>query len=195
VNVATYHRVSTAEQDNTLAREELRAAAQRLGELTLEVEEVGSGAKTDRPGLEKVMAAARAGEIQAIVVWKLDRFGRSVIDVLTRIRELESLGVRFVATTQGLDVRPGGDPMSRLLLGVLASVAEFERELIRERVTLGLRKAKEHGTKSGKPIGRPPTVQVCRENIKRLRGLGASWNCIAQALNISKTTARRFAKV
>jgi putative DNA-invertase from lambdoid prophage Rac len=156
------------------------------------VEEVGSGAKNDRPGLERVMAAARAGEVQVIVVWKLDRFGRSVLDVLGRIRDLESLGVRFIATTQGLDVRPGGDPMSRLLLGVLASVAEFERELIRERVTLGLRRAKANGTRSGKPIGRPATIPQSRKGAaKALRDAGMSISGVAKTLGISRQTVYR----
>lgn len=141
------------------------------------------------------MAAARTGEIQCIVVWKLDRFGRSVLDVLGRIQELEALGVRFIATTQGLDVRPGGDPMSRLLLGVLASVAEFERALIRERVTLGLRRAQERGTRSGKPVGHPPSLTLPqREVARRLRAAGASWNCIAGALGCSRSAARRAAE-
>jgi len=65
------------------------------------------------------------------MVWKLDRFGRSALDVLANIRDLDAAGVRFTATTQGIDIRPGGDAMSRLILGVLASVAEFERDLIR----------------------------------------------------------------
>ena len=81
------------------------------------------------------------GDVDAVVVWKLDRWGRSALDVLANIQALADAGVRFVAVTQGLDVKPSGDAMSRLLLTVLAAVAEFERDLIRERTLLGLARA------------------------------------------------------
>ena len=152
VNVAIYHRVSTVDQNPILARDELHAAAARLGgEVVLVVEEQGSGARNDRPGLQRVLDAARRGQLDAVVCWKLDRFGRSVLDVLANVRALEAAGVRFIVTTQGLDVRPGGDAMSRLILSVLASVAEFERDLIRERTRLGLRKARADGKRIGRP--------------------------------------------
>ncbi len=128
VNIATYHRVSTVDQNPALARDELHAAATRLGgEVVMAIEEKGSGARNDRPGLQRLLDAARRGNVDAVVCWKLDRFGRSVLDVLANVRALEAAGVRFIVTTQGLDVRPGGDAMSRLILSVLASVAEFER--------------------------------------------------------------------
>ena len=135
LKAALYHRVSTLDQDPALARHELREAAGRLGfEVVLDVEETGSGARNDRPGLKKLMEAARRGAIAAVVVWKLDRFGRSALDLLANIRELvEAHGVRFVAISQGIDVKPGGDAISRLLLTMLSGVAEFERDLIRER--------------------------------------------------------------
>jgi len=98
---ALYHRVSSLDQDPTLARRELLAAAARLGlRASLQVEETGSGARNDRPGLRRVMESARRGDIDAVIVWKLDRFGRSALDVLANIRELEGTGVRFLVTTQ-----------------------------------------------------------------------------------------------
>jgi len=107
---ALYHRVSTLDQDPTLARRELRAVAARLGlRVAVLVEEIGSGARNDRPGLRRIIEAARRGEADAVLVWKLDRFGRSALDVLANIRELENCGVRFIVTTQGIDIRPGGD--------------------------------------------------------------------------------------
>ena len=152
MNVAIYHRVSTVDQNPTLARDELHAAAARLGgEVVLSIEEKGSGARNDRPGLQRLLDAARRGKVDAVLCWKLDRFGRSVLDVLANVRALDAAGVRFVVTTQGLDVRPGGDAMSRLILSVLASVAEFERDLIRERTRLGLRKARADGKRIGRP--------------------------------------------
>jgi hypothetical protein len=89
--------------------------------------------------------AARRGKLDAAVVWKLDRFGRSALDVLANIQDLDAAGVRFIATTQGIDIRPGGDARSRLMRTMLAAVAEFERDLIRERTRLGIAKARATG--------------------------------------------------
>src|SRR5262249_45966348 len=101
------------DQNPELAREELRAGAVRLGyAVALGLEETGSGATNDRPGLAELLDAARRGKVEAVIVWKLDRFGRSALDLLANIRQLEDAGVRFVAVTQGIDTKPGGDPMS-----------------------------------------------------------------------------------
>lgn len=151
---ATYHRVSTVDQDPTLARAELRRAAELRGlHLVAEIEETGSGARNDRPGLQRVLELARAGAIAHVLVWKLDRFGRSSVDVLTNVRELERAGVTFVATSQGLEVGPGAGAVGRLALTVMAAMAEFEREIIRERTRLGLEAAKRKGRKLGRPRG------------------------------------------
>ena len=85
----------------------------------------------------------------AIVVWKLDRFGRSLVHCVSGIQELASLGIRFIATSQGLDTDES-NPASKLLMHILASMAQFERELIRERVSAGIKSARKHGTKTGK---------------------------------------------
>ncbi|ACL63380.1 Resolvase domain protein [Anaeromyxobacter dehalogenans 2CP-1] len=188
--IATYHRVSTLDQNASLAREELRGAAARLGgEVVLDMEETGSGARNDRPGLQRLMEAARRGKLDAVVVWKLDRFGRSALDVLANIRDLDAAGVRFIAITQGIDIRPGGDAMSRLILGVLASVAEFERDLIRERTKLGIQKARA----AGKRIGRPQVARPERVQVQRLREEGHSWREVAEALGCSTWAARQVA--
>jgi len=172
LRVAVYHRVSSLDQNPGLARDELHAAAARLGgEVVLDIEETGSGARNDRPGLLRLMETGRRGKLDAVLVWKLDRFGRSALDVLANIRDLDAAGVRFIATTQGIDIRPGADAMSRLILGVLASVAEFERDLIRERTRLGMAKARE----SGKHIGRPKAIGPDRAQVMRLRNEGKSW--------------------
>lgn len=185
--VALYHRVSTLDQDATLARHELEAwAARQGGEIALRVEESASGAWSGRPGLQRVLAAARRGQLDAVVVWKLDRWGRSALDVLANIQALADAGVRFVAVTQGLDVKPGGDAMSRLLLGVLAAVAEFERDLIRERTRLGLDRARRAGKKLGRPRVPGPTPAAVRQ----LRDRGLSWSRVAAELGCTVGIAR-----
>ena len=148
----TYHRVSTRDQDPALARVQLRAAAvMRCFEVIEEVEETGSGARGDRPGLARVLELARAGAIRYVLVWKLDRLGRSTLDVLTTVNELELCGVSLVATTQGLEVGPGDSPMGRMVLRILAAVAELESEMISERTQLGLEAARRRGVKLGRP--------------------------------------------
>jgi DNA invertase Pin-like site-specific DNA recombinase len=109
-----------------------------------------SGAKTRRPGLDRLMEDARLHRFDVIVVWKLDRFGRSLIDLVGRLRDLESYGVRFVAASQGIDT-DASNPTSRLLTHILAAVAEFERELFKERVSAGLRNARAQGARIGRP--------------------------------------------
>lgn len=190
MKAALYHRVSTLDQDRTLARHDLRQAAKRLGyAVALDVEETGSGARNDRPGLRRVMEAARQGKIDAVLVWKLDRAGRSTLDLLANIRELvEQQGVRFLVTSQGLDVKPGGDAISRLLLTVLAAVGEFERDLIRDRTRLGLRAAKRRGVR----LGRPPLAGPEVVEAKRQRRAGATWSELAKALGCTVARARRL---
>lgn len=188
--VAIYHRVSTLDQDAGAARGELNAWATRHGgRVVLRVEETASGAWGARPGLMRVLEAARRGQLDVVVVWKLDRWGRSALDVLANIEELTCAGVRFVAITQGLDVKPTGDAMSRLLLGVLAAVAEFERDLIRERTRLGLDRARA----AGKHLGRPREGTVTRTQVRRLRARRLPWSAVADQLGCTVATARRRA--
>jgi DNA invertase Pin-like site-specific DNA recombinase len=189
IRAAVYHRTSTVDQDPTLARQELRAAAAARGmAVTMEIEETGSGARNDRPGLQQIMDAARRGKIGAVLVWKLDRFGRSALDLLANIEGLERAGVRFIAVTQGIDIRPDGDPMSRLILTVLAGVAQFERSLIVERTRLGLDKARQNG----KQIGRPRRGAAPKPaTVAGLRASGASWSAIASKLGCTASAARR----
>lgn len=145
-----YHRVSTLDQDPELARAELRRAAELRGLVVVEeIEETGSGANNDRPGLQRALLVSRG---RALLVWKLDRFGRSALDVLSNLQRHVKAGGRFVAVTQGLDVREG-DAMSGLILAVLAAVAEFERSLIVERTRLGLARARAAGKRLGRPQG------------------------------------------
>jgi len=176
IPAALYHRVSTVDQNPRAVRRELRAAAKRLGlRIVLDVEEIGSGANNNRPGLVRVLQAARHGTVTTVVVWKLDRFGRSAFDLLGNLRQLEAAGARFLSLTQGIDIRPGGDPMSRLLLTMLSAVAEFERDLIVERTRLGL----ENARRAGKQLGRPRVPRPSPESVRRLKDKGATWSQIA----------------
>src|SRR5215471_7819487 len=168
--VVGYTRISTGDQCAELQVRELRAYAENHGwELTELYQDVMSGAKASRPGLKRLMADARARKFDTILVWKLDRFGRSLVDCLNNIRVLEDHGIRFIAVTQGLDTDQR-NPASRFLLHVLGAAAEFERSLIRERTQAGrLRYQQDYRagkvgkavySRSGKnlPVGRPKRV-------------------------------------
>jgi DNA invertase Pin-like site-specific DNA recombinase len=189
---ALYHRVSTRDQNPGLARRELRQAAHVRGfEIALDIEETGSGAWNARPGLRRVMEAVRKGEVGAVLCWKLDRFGRSSLDVLSNIRQLTDAGARFIAVTQGLDVQPHGDAISQLILGVLAAVAEFERSLIAERVILAAKVARA----AGRPWGRRPEPGPDASTVKALRAAGIPWRQVATRLDCTVAMARRRASV
>jgi DNA invertase Pin-like site-specific DNA recombinase len=153
----------------------MRAYARRRGwSVATEVKEVGSGAKT-RPQREEILKAARRRELDAIVVWRLDRWGRSLVDLMASLQELHSVGVGFVSLTEALDMTtPGG----RALAGMLAVFAEFERDILRDRVKAGIAQAR----KEGRPHGRPPSA----------RSAGTSKRQIAARLNISRSSVRRL---
>jgi putative DNA-invertase from lambdoid prophage Rac len=137
VRAAIYTRVSTADQNSELQLRELQEYAKRQGwEIVEAYEDVISGAKASRPGLNRLMEDARARNFDCLIVWKLDRFGRSVVDCLNNIQELERCRVRFIAVTQNLDTDEK-NPASPFLLQILGAAAEFERSLIRERTQAG----------------------------------------------------------
>src|SRR4051794_25036796 len=113
----TYHRASTVDQDPTLARDELRRAAIARGlDLVAEIEETESGARNDRPGLRRVLELVHQHRIAYVLIWKLDRFGRSVLDVLTNVRALKSAGVTLIATSQGLEAGPRPGAMGDMVV-------------------------------------------------------------------------------
>jgi putative DNA-invertase from lambdoid prophage Rac len=128
-------------------------------------------------------------KFDVVVVWKLDRFGRSLVHCVSGIQELASLGIRFIATSQGLDTDET-NPASKLLMHILAAVAQFERELIRERVSAGMKAAKKNGTKSGNAIGRPRRI-FNRDEVVRLRETGLSIEKIADQMSIGVGTVVR----
>jgi putative DNA-invertase from lambdoid prophage Rac len=155
MRTAIYARVSTTDQANTIQVRELKEYVQRRGwEVAGIYEDQMSGAKASRPGLNQLMCDARLRKFDVVVVLKLNRFGRSLVHCVGTIQELQALGIRFIAISQGLDTDQS-NPTSQLLMHILAAVAQFERELIHERVSAGMRAAKAHGTKTGNAIGRP----------------------------------------
>ncbi len=189
VRVATYHRVSTTDQNPEGAQAELRKQVALRGfQLVTEIEETGSGTRNDREGLLNLLKLVQKREIDVVLVWKLDRFGRSALDVLNNINLLQKAGVRFVCTSQGIDISPEGDPMSRLLLTMMAAFAEFERNTISERSRMGISRAKAKGIHCGRPRG---DSRPSPETVRELRKKGLSWRQIAAQLGCSHSAAYR----
>jgi DNA invertase Pin-like site-specific DNA recombinase len=190
IRATIYARVSTADQNNAIQVRELTEYIQRRGwALVGTYQDQMSGAKATRPGLDKLMADARQRRFDVVLVWKLDRFGRSLVHCISGIQELASLGVRFIATSQGLDTDES-NPASKLLLHILAAVAQFERELVRERVSAEMRTAKVRGTRSGRPIGRPRRV-FDHQQVRQLRQNGLAIDAIARQMRLGVGTVLR----
>lgn len=184
--LALYSRVSTGEQNPEPQLHALREYAVRRGCEALEFVDHGvSGSRDSRPALDRLLTAARRREVDAVVITKLDRLARSVRHLTQLTAELEALGVDLVVLDQGIDT---STPTGRLLFNVLGSIAEFERDLIRERVRGGLQAARRRGT----AIGRPRVLgdEDCAR-ILRLRGAGQSLRAISRVMGCSKSTVER----
>src|SRR5262249_41868766 len=185
--VAIYARVSTIDQNPNLQLDELSryAGVRGLQLVATYVDQGVSGAKSQRPQLGALMAAAKRRQFDALLVWKLDRLARSVRHLTTLAGELEALGIDLVVPGQAIDT---STPTGRLLFNMLGAIAEFERDLIRERVVAGMRAAQ----RRGKAIGRPQRIQGDqRDRITRLRRSGRSLREIATLLGVSKSTVGR----
>ena len=184
-----YARVSTHDQQTLgLQTEAMTAYIKNRGWVaTRRIEDVGSGSK-ERPGRESLLVAARRREVDVIIVWRLDRWGRSVADLMTTLRELLDLGVGFVSLTEALDLTTAS---GRAMAGMLAIFAEFEREILRERVKAGIAQAR----KEGRPHGRPRTASLKRGEIINLKAEGVSHSEIARRLGIGRTSVRRIVAV
>jgi DNA invertase Pin-like site-specific DNA recombinase len=181
-----YARVSTNDQQ-TLAMQ-MRAlreyVARRGWMVAIQVRDVGSGA-VERKAREQLIEAARRREIDVVLVWRLDRWGRSVTDLLATLQELEHLGVGFVSLTEALDLTT---PAGRAMAGLLAIFAEFEREILRERTRAGLAQAR----LNGKHLGRPLTAGLHAAEIRKLYRAGIAKAEIARRLQIGRTSVRRI---
>ena len=181
-----YSRVSTNDQQTLpmQSRAMREHAARRGWTIAVNVREVGSGT-AKREAREKLLEAARRREIDVVLVWRLDRWGRSVTDLLATLQELEHLGVGFVSLTEALDLTT---PAGRAMAGLLAVFAEFEREILRERTRAGLAQARQNG----KRLGRPETAGLQADNVRKLHHAGISKSEIARQLHIGRTSVRRI---
>ena len=181
-----YARLSTNDQQTLpMQNRALREYAARRGwTVGMQVREVSSGA-VERKAREQLMEAARRREIDVVLVWRLDRWGRSVTDLLATLQELEHLGVGFVSLTEALDLTT---PAGRAMAGLLAIFAEFEREILRERTRAGLAQAR----LNGKQLGRPITAGRHATEIRKLHRAGIAKAEIARRLEIGRTSVRRI---
>jgi DNA invertase Pin-like site-specific DNA recombinase len=188
MKVAIYARVSKQDQKTLPMQIESmrRYAASRDWKVVLEITDTASGA-TDRPRREEIILAARRREIDVVLVWKLDRWGRSLVDLMTSFRELGELGVGFVSVTEALDLTT---TTGRAMSGMLAIFAEFEREMLRERVRMGMSQAR----LVGHMPGRPQTAALKTSDIRNLKADGLSHSEIARRLGIGRTSVRRLLK-
>ena len=186
--VGLYARVSTHDQQTLpLQSRAMRNYVARRGwSIVVQVQEVASGT-SQRELREKVLDAARRREIDVVLVWRLDRWGRSVADLVATLQELSHLGVGFVSLTEALDLTT---PIGRAMAGLLAVFAEFEREVLREWVRAGLANARQNG----KRLGRPPTAARKGGEVRELYRHGVSQAAIARRLQIGRTSVRRILK-
>src|ERR1700688_3167970 len=180
LRVGLYARVSTHDQQTLpLQIHSMREyAAKRGWSIVAQIKEVGSGA-SQRELRTTLIAAARRREVDVVLVWRLDRWGRSVADLISTLQELQHLGVGFVSLTEALDLTT---PAGRAMAGLLAVFAEFEREILRERVRAGL----DHARQQGKRLGRPPSVVHQAVEARKLYRQGISKSDIARQLNIGR---------
>jgi DNA invertase Pin-like site-specific DNA recombinase len=194
--VAIYLRVSTMDQTTANQRRELEAVAERHGWTVVRIfEDAGiSGAKgrDARPGLDAMMKAIARREIDLVMAWSVDRLGRSLTGLLELLTELHAKRVDLYLHQQGLDT---STPSGKAMFQMMGVFAEFERAMIRERVLAGMARAAAHGTKSGRPIGRPPIeakTEVAIRNALKKGDIGM--RKIAVKFDVATGTVQRIAK-
>jgi DNA invertase Pin-like site-specific DNA recombinase len=158
--------------------------AERRGwTIVASIEDVGSGAK-ERPKRQELIKLAKRRQLDVILVWRLDRWGRSLSDLTTSLRDLLAIGVEFASVTEGLDL---STPTGRAMAGMLGVFAEFERDILRERVLAGLAAAKKKGTQ----LGRPRIADKVSDKIRELAAEGLNKSQIAKQLNIGRASVFR----
>jgi putative DNA-invertase from lambdoid prophage Rac len=191
--VGLYGRVSTTDkgQDPELQLKDLRAYAdaRRWKVVSEYVDKGESGAKDRRPQLDRLMDDARKRRIDGILVWKLDRFGRSLKSLVTTLEELRGLGVQFVSYTENLDF---STPAGRAMANLIGVFAEFERDLIRERVKAGIQNAKTKGIRVGR---RPLIDEKLLRTVRDRRDKGMSIRGISRELGLSKSLVHKSLQI
>ncbi len=175
-----YTRVSTVAQTLHQQHDALKAAgASKINSDNM------SGAQDDRPGLAALMDQLRAGD--TVVVWKLDRLGRNMLHILETVKALTEIGVTLVSTSDGID---SSTAAGRMMIGVLGSLAEYERELIRERTALKRAASRANGTRFGRPRKVDDTEHIA--TAKRMKANGHTGKDIAKYLGVSRATLYRY---
>jgi DNA invertase Pin-like site-specific DNA recombinase len=181
---ALYARVSTLDQDCEVQLQDLRRyAGQRFVQYREYIDVGVSGAQRHRPQLDALMKDAHKRLFEVVLVWKFDRFARSLKHLIESLDEFNSLGIDFISYTEGVDTTT---PTGQLLFHIVGAVAQFERDLIAERVRAGMA----HARSMGKRIGRP-RAEVDVDSAARLRSQGQSWRQIARTLNVPASRVRR----
>lgn len=188
---AVYIRVSTESQRTDSQEMELkRYCRQRVWkDLAFYVDKI-CGAKASRPQLDRLMQDIRAGQIERLIVYKLDRLGRSLTHLALILDELNRLKVPLIASSQGIDTSDD-NPAGRLQLGVLMAVAEFERGIIKERVNAGLAAAKARGVQ----LGRPATINGRAAEVNKLKAQGLGLRAIARQLGMPPSSVHKALKL
>ena len=182
--VALYLRVSTLDQHPETQVLDLRQlAVQRGFEIVEEYTDRISGVKARRPGLDQLMAEARRGQFEVVLVWAFDRLARSVRHLLEVLDELNHLGIEFVSFRENIDT---GGPLGRALVVIIGAIAELERNLIIERVRAGMRRARLEGQRIGRP-----RLQLDHQALRRDRAQGRSLSQLAQTYGISRASVAR----
>jgi DNA invertase Pin-like site-specific DNA recombinase len=194
LRAAIYCRVSTADQNCDRQLRDLEEFAARTGyQVVSFFKETASGANTDRPERAKVLALAQSRKIDAVLVTELTRWGRSRNDLLDTLEVLQARGVSLIAQT-GLEFNLA-TPHGRLIAALMASLAEFERDLIRERIKSGMATAKAKGVKFGRAPGQTTKAVLSKkELVLKMANEGASYRAIAKELRLSKNTVMRIVR-
>ncbi len=183
---AIYVRVSTTDQKPTNQLRDLKTYAKHRGfHVAHTLTEHESGAKDTRPKLQELMDLARKRKVDVVLVWKFDRFARSAQQLLAALEEFRKLGVAFVSYTENVDT---STPAGKALFTMVSAFAEFERDILRERVMAGLARARAEGVE----LGRPSLPKETIAEIRRLRRAGKSVRAIAQELEVSRSVVAKY---
>jgi len=184
MRVGLYSRVSTKDQDCGMQLRDLRAFCEaRQLDVVREYIDVGqSGTKDSRPQLNELMGDVRKRKLDAVIVWRFDRFARSTRHLLAALEEFRALGVAFISYQENIDT---GTPLGQALFVIISAIAELERGLICERVSAGIRNARSNGKRLGRP-----SKYVDIDRIREMRAAGIGLRQIAVALKIGYGTVR-----